>query len=189
MEGYKIEHKGLKSGQHNISFEVGMGLFETFGYSEVKGCSCRADISLSILEATLKAEISISGDVVVECDRCLEPCQIPIEYRAPLLVKICDHLEDWQLEESQIGEVIWISSSDDTLDLTQYIYESILLSLPYQRVHPQGECNPEMTERFNIVSQEQFDDIEQKKSIGNIGQEELSKLEALKAKMKTLTTK
>ena len=30
----------------------------------------------------------------------------------------------------------------------QYIYESIVLSLPYRRVHPDGECDPDMMARF-----------------------------------------
>ena len=46
--------------------------------------------------------------------------------------------------------------------LSQYIYESICLSLPYQRVHPVGSdgksgCDPDMLARFNIVSEEEFD--------------------------------
>ena len=43
---------------------------------------------------------------------------------------------------------------EDEVDLAQYIYESIVLSLPYQRVHPEGECDPEMLGRFRIVSDE-----------------------------------
>jgi uncharacterized metal-binding protein YceD (DUF177 family) len=47
------------------------------------------------------------------------------------------------------------------IDLEQYIYESIVLSLPLQRVHPedvhgQPLCNPAMLERFKIVTQEEF---------------------------------
>ena len=42
------------------------------------------------------------------------------------------------------------------------IYESICLSLPYQRVHPddsegRSTCDPDMLSRFRIVSEEEFD--------------------------------
>ena len=46
------------------------------------------------------------------------------------------------------------------VSLAQYIYESIVLSLPYQRVHPEGECDADMLHRFRIVSQEEFSQIE-----------------------------
>ena len=52
-------------------------------------------------------------------------------------------------------------SSETELNVAQYIYESICLSLPYQRVHPDdGEghstCDPDMLSRFRIVSEEEF---------------------------------
>ena len=58
------------------------------------------------------------------------------------------------------GEVMWISPAEGEVSLAQYIYESIVLSLPYQRVHPEGECDADMLHRFRIVSQEEFSQIE-----------------------------
>ena len=58
------------------------------------------------------------------------------------------------------GEVLWLLPGTDEVDLAQYIYESIVLSLPYQRVHPEGECDPAMLERFRIVTDEEFARIE-----------------------------
>ncbi len=58
------------------------------------------------------------------------------------------------------GEVLWLAPGEDEVDLAQYIYESIVLSLPYQRVHPEGGCDPGMLRRFRIVSGEEFARIE-----------------------------
>ena len=55
---------------------------------------------------------------------------------------------------------MWISPAEGEVSLAQYIYESIVLSLPYQRVHPEGECDADMLHRFRIVSQEEFSQIE-----------------------------
>ena len=58
------------------------------------------------------------------------------------------------------GDILWISPADDTLDLGQYLYESIMLSLPFQRVHPDiRNCNPDMLKRFRIVSESEFDEL------------------------------
>ena len=73
---------------------------------------------------------------------------------------------------------------EDRVELAQYIYESIVLSLPYQRVHPEGECNPEMLERFRIVSDREFASIEAAaEGAGERGGGEWAKLAALKEQM------
>ena len=73
---------------------------------------------------------------------------------------------------------------EDRVELAQYIYESIVLSLPYQRVHPEGECNPEMLERFRIVSDREFASIEAAaEGAGERGGGEWAKLAALRERM------
>lgn len=117
----------------------------------------------------LTADVRITGHVVVPCDRCLEDCRIPIDFEGRLLVKFSDEPREYD------GEVLWLLPGEDEVDLSQYIYESIVLSLPYQRVHPEGECDPEMLKRFRIVSDEEFSAIENRaeeprRSRGGVGQ-------------------
>ena len=82
------------------------------------------------------------------------------------------------------GEVMWMLPGEDQVDLKQYIYESIVLSLPYQRVHPDGACNPEMLERFRIVSDQEFASIEARAGGGKEHNEgEWAKLAALREQM------
>ena len=57
---------------------------------------------------------------------------------------------------------MWLSPNETELPLGQYIYESISLSLPYRKIHPEDAngnslCNPDMLSRFKIVSEEEFD--------------------------------
>ena len=152
--GYSIAFRGLKNGVHDFDFEVGGALFEAFGSTEIKGGACRAHVALTKSEAQLVADVSIRGAVVVACDRCLEDCSIPIDFEGRLLVKFSDPAGEYD------GEVLWLTPRDDEVDLAQYIYESNVLSLPYQRVHPEGECDPEMLGRFRIVSDAEFSAIE-----------------------------
>ncbi len=153
-KGYSIAYKGLKNGVHEFDFEVGGALFEAFGSTEIKDGDCRAHVVLMRAETQLTADVAIRGGVVVACDRCLEDCCVPIEFEGRLLVKFSDEVHEYD------GEVLWLLPGEDELDLAQYIYESIVLSLPYQRVHPEGECDPEMLRRFRIVSGEEFAEIE-----------------------------
>ena len=145
---YTIAYKGLKIGSYDFDFQVDNKLFEAYEAEEILGGDCRVKVELKRSESMLELNVDISGEVICECDRCLEECSIPIDYSGELVVKFSDETDYYD------GDVMWISPSEDMLDLTQYIYESIVLSLPYSRVHEEGGCNPEMVARFMVADDE-----------------------------------
>ncbi len=151
---YEIPYKGLKNGLHRFDFEVDGTLFEACGNTEISRAACRVHVDLERAERQLMLHTTIDGTVTVPCDRCLEDCDVPVHFEGDLLVRLSDEAEEYD------GEVMWLSPSETELPLAQYIYESIVLSLPYQRVHPDGECNPEMLSRFRIVSDAEFAALE-----------------------------
>ena len=150
----KIPFKGLKPGVYTYDFQVDDALFETFENKEIVRGACDVHVELRRLEKMLDMEVRIVGSVVVPCDRCLEECEVPVAFEDNLVVKFADEEREYD------GEILWLSPAEEEVDLTAYVYESIVLSLPYQRVHPDGQCNPEMLERFRIVSGEEFAAIE-----------------------------
>lgn len=149
-----ILFQGLSVGRHEFRFEVGKALFDEFQSAEINDGKCEVRVTLDRTETRMSLEIRISGYVVVACDRCLEDCSVPIEFEGVLPVRFSDEPHDWD------GEVLWLLPGENVIDLTQYVYESIVLSLPYQRVHPDGECDPDMLRRFRIVSSDEFDAME-----------------------------
>ena len=175
---YTIAYRGLRSGLHDFHFKVDGGLFRAFGSTEIKDGDCDVSVALERGESMLTLDVTVDGSVVVECDRCLEDCNVPIHYEGQLLVKFSDEVHEYD------GEVMWLLPMEDEVDLTQYIYESIVLALPYQRVHPDGECNPEMLERFRIVSDREFASIEAAaEAVGEHNDGEWAKLAALREQM------
>lgn len=174
---YKIAYKGLKVGSYDFDFKVDNTLFEAFEAEEIKGGSCNVQVKLTRTEAMLELNIAINGEVICECDRCLEDCPIAIDYNDNLLVKFSDETDYYD------GEVMWISPAEDIVDLTQYIYESIVLSLPYSRVHQDGECNPEMLASFSEITEEELQALEakaQEADVVGLDDNSLSILQALK---------
>ena len=175
---YKIAYKGLKVGSYDFDFKVDNSLFEAFETEEIKGGDCDVRIALKRSEAMLELDVAIEGEVICECDRCLEDCPIAIEFNDTLLVKFSDETDYYD------GEVMWISPAEDMVDLTQYIYESIVLSLPYSRVHEEGECNPDML--VNEISEEELAALEAKvaeSDVVSLDDNNRSILEALKEQM------
>lgn len=174
---YSIAFKGLKNGHHEFRFEVGKSLFEAFESTEIKDGACEVAVDMERSDAMLLLDIRITGHVVVACDRCLEDCRIPIDFRSSLPVRFSEQEHEYD------GEVLWLVPGEDEVDLAQYIYESIVLSLPYQRVHPEGECDPDMLRRFRIVSQEEFESLEADAGKAAPARGEWSKLAALRDRM------
>ncbi|MEG0807847.1 MAG: DUF177 domain-containing protein [Alistipes sp.] len=178
-ETYSIAYKGLKNGLHDFQFEVDSALFAAYDNTEIKNCDCAVAVALGRAETMLTLDVTITGEVTVACDRCLEDCSLPIDFEGELLVKFSDEIDEYD------GEVMWLSPVENEVNLAQYIYESILLSLPYQRVHPEGQCDPVMLERFRIISEEELTAIAARAEEHNEG--EWAKLAALKEQMNDQT--
>lgn len=181
LRRYNVPYKGLKIGPHHFDFDVDDALVQAFEGSEIK--HCRAVVGVELLKAAsmLTLDVSIRGEVTVECDRCLDDCILPVAFDDRLLVKFSE-----QAPESD-GSVMWIDPNDAEVELGRYIYESIVLSLPYSRVHPEGGCNPDMLARFRIVGSEELDEMERRagrdEALDEANREQWSKLAALKAEM------
>ena len=174
-----IDLKSLDYGRTERTLSLDDAYFEAIDAPEVRrgNLSVRLAIDRTSQDAFL-LDFHITGTVTVSCDRCLDDCTVPVEFDGTLVVKFSDEVSDYD------GEVMWMLPGEDRVELAQYIYESIVLSLPYQRVHPEGECNPEMLERFRIVSDREFASIEAAaEGAGERGGGEWAKLAALKERM------
>ncbi|MFR9523207.1 MAG: DUF177 domain-containing protein [Rikenellaceae bacterium] len=184
MEGLTncvIAYKSLGVGAFDYSIVVDSEFFNRFETSEISAGNCSVDVQLQRGETMLELDVKIAGEVVVECDRCLEDCPVSIDYQGSLIVKFSSEVSDYD------GDILWLSPQETQVDLSQYIYESIVLSLPYQRVHEPGECNPAMIEKFAIISGAEFDAMddseEEEEELHGLASGDLAKLQALKEMM------
>ena len=84
--------------------------------------------------------------------RCLDPVDIDVESERELIVKFGSEA----LEEKD--EILVVSEQDGVLDLEWVLYEDIILSLPLQRMHLEGECNEEMMSAYARVSTDEVRD-------------------------------
>ena len=154
LKEFCIPFKGLKSGLHHFEFKLDKAFLEAIGDEELIDVEVDVEVEMTKAAQMLTFEVAISGAAYVECDRCLDELEYPVETEDTLYVKFSE--EEIEFD----GEVMWLNPADDQLDLSGYIYETLLLSLPYQRVHENiEECNQEMVARFKIVSEEEFDAI------------------------------
>ena len=153
---YLIPFKGLRLGSHTFEFEIDDRCFDAFEGSEIHRGHLNVNVELEKQSNGLLLTVSIRGGVVVTCDRCLDEFEMPVDYTGNLVVRFSETETDYD------GDVMWINPAEGEFSLAQYLYESIWLSLPYQKVHPldasgQPTCDPDMLSRFRIVSEDEFD--------------------------------
>lgn len=135
---YSVPVKGLKNGKYRFSFKADSSLFAAEECSEIKEGECDVTVEMERATNAFTLGVHIEGYVTVPCDRCLEEYRQPVNFDGVLNAVIRDGVTDYD------GETLFLSPADEEADIAHYIYESIVLALPYSRVHPDGECDPDM---------------------------------------------
>ena len=137
-----IPLNGLTTGKREFDWRVGKEFFEAFENSEILGAELVASVMVEKSGRYLGIDCDVTGDVTVECDRCLDDLILPVDVEVRLSVKYGDEEPS---EEAHPGEreVIFVPETDAELDLSQIIYDYVCLSLPMQRTHELEDCNPE----------------------------------------------
>ncbi len=121
MQPFVVKLTGLPHGVSQHDCSIGREFFEAFENSEILDADLGVAVDLDYHGLTADIACDVSGTVTVECDRCLEELEIPVET---------------SFEESY-------SLEGDELDFSQEVYDYICLALPLRRVHKDGECNQE----------------------------------------------
>jgi len=144
---YIIPLTGLKEGRHTYNFEIGKSFFAQFEGSEITEGDLMATVELDKRASHFDLRIKISGHVDIPCDRCLELYSQTVGSENRLLIKTGSK---WEEDDP---DMLTIPVDEHELDIKQYLYEFICLSLPLQKVHPadangKSTCNPEMLEKL-----------------------------------------
>ena len=143
----RIPFNGLKDGEYTFGFHIGSNFFDVFETSEIKKGEADINVLLKKSSHVMVVDVGIVGYVEAVCDLCLENFHLPMCFNEKIYVKIGEK------ESDEDGEMMILSKGDSEIDLTQYIYESIHLSLPYKKVHPldkdgKNTCNTLMMDKL-----------------------------------------
>lgn len=130
-KNYEVVFSGLREGKHDFQFEINKAFFELFDTEqEFTNPRIVADVLMDKHSTFLEFWISVNGFVTLTCDISNEKFDYPIENKIKILVKFGEEYDDSN------EEVIIIPSSDHSFNVSQLIYEIVVLAIPMKKISP-----------------------------------------------------
>ncbi len=137
-----IELRDLKEDASEYEYHLNENFFKSIEESEIEKGEIEAKVQIKKTAGIYHFDFEIKGYVIVECDRCLEDMEQPIDTRYTLTVRYGEERKE------EDNDLLIVTESDDKVDIGWYIYESTILNIPMRHVHPEGKCNKEMEARL-----------------------------------------
>ena len=130
VKAFSVNIIGLSNKAHQFDYELDRVFFEKYGKDLVSEGHFSAVVVLDKHETFIEADFKIKGEAKLICDRSLEPFDYPIDIDSRIMFKYGE-------EEAELTDEIMVISRDRaSLELGQYMYEFISLSIPIKKVHP-----------------------------------------------------
>lgn len=130
LKAFTIKFVGLKLGEHCFEYDVEKTFFDLFEYNEFNDANVKVDVFLNKKTTLMEFNFKASGTVNVNCDLTNEPFDQEISNDFDLVVKFGESYND------ENEEILILPHGEYELNIAQYLYELIVLSVPSKRIHP-----------------------------------------------------
>ena len=127
---FTIPFSGLKLGNHRFEYKVDNTFFESFDYNEFNGAEIQVKAGLNKTSTMLELDLNAKGSVNVDCDLTGEPFDQDIDGALQLVIKFGEAYND------EDDEILILPHGEHQVDISQYVYEMLVLSVPTKRIHP-----------------------------------------------------
>lgn len=142
---FLIPFIGLKDGLHRFDFKIDNKFFEGFDFLDFQNAHIQVSLIFEKKTTLLELNFSAKGQVTVPCDITTEPFKLPIDTAFKLVVKF------GSVENDDDDEILILPHGSHEIQIAQYIYEMIVLSVPQKKVHPgiaEGTLKSEILEKL-----------------------------------------
>ena len=149
LKTFTIPFVGLKLGKHQFEYKLDKTFFDFFEYQDFNEADIVVDLELNKKTTLLELHFDISGHVNVNCDVTNEPYNQEIKNTFDLVVKFGDDYNDEEID------LLIIPHGEYEVNVQQYIYETIILSVPSKLIHPgveDGTLQSEILEKLEELS-------------------------------------
>ena len=160
---FLIPFIGLKLGKHQFDFQINKAFFDNFDYHEYEDCDIKVTVVLEKKSTMLELSFKQKGTVYVPCDLTNEMFNLPVKAKLNLVVQFGEEFNN------DNEELLILPHGEHQIDVSQYIYEMIVLSVPLKRVHPgikDGTLKTETLDKLTELSvKEQMEESKKEEDI------------------------
>ncbi len=149
MKDFNIPFVGLKLGSHLFKYQIDNTFFEAFNFNEYFNTRVTANATLVKKTTFIEISVQISGTVNLSCDITNIPYDQEITGNLDLVVKFGSEYNDNDID------ILILSHGAYQLNIAQYIYELIILSVPAKRVHPKVTDGTMQSKTLDILNSSQ----------------------------------
>jgi uncharacterized metal-binding protein YceD (DUF177 family) len=130
LKQFSIPFVGLKEGNHLFEYNIDNTFFEAFNYDEFE--NSHINVTLKFVKKSTFFELTFTalGTINVPCDVTNEFYDQEIASTLPLIVNFGPEYND------DNEEILILPPEAFELEVSQFIYEMIVLGQPKRRVHP-----------------------------------------------------
>lgn len=160
LRQFDIAFVGLKPGEHTFEYQITDSFFENYGPQDFSNCNATVKLLLDKKSNFFLLKFEIGGKVTVNCDRCGQPFELQLWDDFDQVVKMVDNPEE--MKEGEDPDVAFISKTESHLNVAEWIYEFINLSIPMQRIHPDDStgksgCDPKVLDMLDQMNRQSGD--------------------------------
>jgi uncharacterized metal-binding protein YceD (DUF177 family) len=149
---YEIAFVGLRHGEHEFNYELEDKFFIEKGTEDVENMHANVKLLLEKNRDFMLLKFQTGGTAQVNCDRCGNLMQVSLWDEFNVVVKLVENPEEMNAQEED-ADVFYIGRGESHLDVSDWLYEFALLSIPTQHVcgnDEKGEslCNKEVLKKL-----------------------------------------
>ena len=153
---FEIAFVGLKPGSHEFRYELNDRFFEEFGPQDFENCKSQVKLVLEKNSGFLMLKFEVGGSLEVLCDRCGNNLPLELWDEFEMLVKMTDEPEKMNAEEES-PDVFYISQTESHLNIKNWVYEFVNLSIPMHKMCKENEmgstsCNKEVLAKLEKMN-------------------------------------
>ena len=146
---FDIEFVGLKLGLHDFEYTIDNTFFQEFDFIDFNNINALVKVKLVKKTTLLEFNFESKGSVEVNCDISNEIFKQEINNSFDLFVKFGQEFNN------DNEEILILPHSEHKINIEQFIYELIALSIPQKRIHPgviDGTLKSDVLDKLNELS-------------------------------------
>ncbi|MEO9571401.1 MAG: DUF177 domain-containing protein [Polaribacter sp.] len=153
LKKFNIQFVGLKEGTHLFDYEIDNKFFDAFNYDEFKSSSIKVLLNFIKKSTLFELTFTANGYVEVPCDLTNELYKQDVHAVLPLVVNFGQEFND------ENEEILILPHEAYEFNVSQFIYEMIVLSVPNKRVHPKVLDGTMESEAYNKLKELEIKEI------------------------------